>query len=112
MEGGGHSVFRLEVEGGHILIAQESLVFAAEGVDAAGDVAAVEVVAHGVDRRDAGTAAGHGSLLDLGHGAQGASQIGLAEDLAGPRSVAAGKEDALGRGPPIEEAAAAVDGKR
>ena len=110
VEGGGDGLLGLKLEGGHVFIAQQSAVGLAEGVDLAGDFAAIEIVADGVDGGFAGRAVRECFLFGLGHGAEGAGGVGLAEDFANLRRVAIGHEVRLGGGPKIEKFAAGGDG--
>ena len=108
LRGGGF--LQLQVERRHVFVSQQPSVGFAERVDLMGDFAAVEVIAHGVD---GGLAVGsfiQRGLLGGGHGAQGAGQIGLAENLARSGNVAVRREGALGIGPPFEESPRARDG--
>ena len=91
------------MEGGHVFVADQAAVSFGEGVDAVGDLAAIEVIAHGVDGLAAIGAAGRGALLGVGHAAEGAREVGLAEDFAGLRGTAVGQEGAFAIGPRLED---------
>ena len=110
LEGGGDGVFRFDVEGGHVFVADQAAVRFGEGVDAVGDLAAVEEIAHGVDGLAAIGAGGRRALLGVGHAAEGARQVGLAEDVAGLRGTAVGQEGALAIGPRLQVFHAVDDG--
>ena len=86
---GSHRILGLQVKRRHVFVAQQALILAAEGVNAARNIAAIKIIAHGVDGGNAICARGQRFLLGLGHGAQRACQIGLAEDLARHRHAIA-----------------------
>ena len=99
VERGGDGLFGRNVKCGHVFVAKQSAVLLAELADAAGDIAAVEVIAHGFHRLGARGAGGQRFLFDVGHVAQGAGQVRLAENVAGLQDRAVGHVDALGTGP-------------
>src|SRR5207248_11743148 len=91
-----------EAERRHVLVAQQSAVRLRELVDLVGDFAAVEVIAHGVDRLRAAGAGGERFLLYGGHRAQGPGQIGLAEHLPRLPDAAVRQENAARARPGFE----------
>ena len=100
----------MQLERGHVLVAQQAAVGLHEGIDAMRDFAAIEEIAHCVDRGGAGSSRGQGFLFGGGHASQSAREIRLVEDLAGQRDAAVWEERLLGIGPQVEEAARARDG--
>jgi hypothetical protein len=88
-------LFGRQMEGRHVFVAQQAAVGLHEFVDLVGDVAAVEVIAHRVHGLGARGAGGAEPFFHGGHGAQGAGEIGLAENIAGARGRAVGQVDAL-----------------
>ncbi len=84
-------------------------IIATEGVDFARHFAAIEVIAHGVNSGLAGGACGESFLFRRGHGAKGAREVRLTEDLAGLGRFTVRNEMRHGTRPQREEFAAALD---
>ncbi len=102
VERSGDRRLRLQAERGHIFVAQQPAVLTGERVDAVGDIAPIEVIAHCVDRLGAACPGGQRLLLDLRHRAQGASQVRLMEDVADLRNVPVRQVDAPRSGPLLQ----------
>ena len=110
MKGGGNGGLGLDAEGRHIFVAQQAAVLLGKIADAAGDIAAIEEVANGVHGLLAAGAGGQGLFLDRDHGAQGARQVRLSQNLAGPGDVPIGQEDTAGSRPTHQVFGGARDG--
>ena len=82
------------MECGQILVAQQAMIFPAEGVDAVRNVSAIEVITHGVNGGGAAQARLQSFLLGLHHRSQRARQIRLPKNFARRRHMPSGKKHA------------------